>query len=210
MKNILSKAFIFSILLFVSSCEDGWDFSYPFVKTVSIENYNDTSAVFKGEIVYLGDEKIIDYGYALNNGDCEFFSHKNIKNEEGEFEMYLSSVLRKGKSINIGAYAKTNDETIFGKFITYECTENVMLEIVSITPVSGDVNTVRTMVVKNLVEYYAWYVRVDNSFNKAEVTFMAPNTFEIKLHVDLEPGSHTVSISNYGFAEYPGGIIVTE
>lgn len=210
MKNILSKAFIFSTLLFVMSCEDIWDYSYPLIKTVGLENYNDTSAVFRGEIEFLGNDKVVDFGYAVDFGNFRFFSYKDIKNETGKFEMYLSSILRKERTMRIAAYAKTNNETVFGQFINYKCTENVMPQIESITPISGDVNTVRTIVIKNFCEYYGYYAWVDGSSSNTKVTFIAPNKLEIKLNPNLEPGSHSIKIFNYGYSEYPGGIIVTE
>ena len=211
MKNILSIIFIYSVLLFVSSCEDPWDYSFPLVKTVSMENFNDTSAVFKGEIEFKGSEKIVDNGYVVYYlNQYYFFTNKNSKNEEGMFEMYISSILRKGLYINIAAYAKTNDETVLGKFITYTCTEDVLPEIESITPISGDVNTVRTMVVKNYHEFYATNITVDGSTIGITKTFIAPDTFEIKLPSDLAPGTHSVAIYNKGFAEFPIDIIVTK
>lgn len=211
MKNILSKTFLFSTLLLAISCKnDTWDYSYPLIKTVGVENFNDTSAVFRGKIELLGNDKIVDYGYVVDYVSLKFYSHKEIKNVTGMFEIYLSSILRKDKTIRIAAYAKTNNKTVVGQFIYYKCTENVMPEIESITPISGNVSTIRTIVIKNFCEFYERYVWIDGSPYNAQVTFIAPNKLEIKLNPNLEPGSHSIRISNYGSSEYPGGIIVTE
>ncbi len=210
MRDLLSKVFIFSILLLVFSC-DKWDYPYPLVKTVSVENYNDSTALLKGEITYLGDDEIIDYGYVQSYNGYNFFSCKDVKNEEGTFEININVGLRKGYSIRVAAYAKTSDQVVFGEFINYECVENVLLEIESITPISGDVNTERTIVLKNYYYVYPMYIYINGSYYQEDyMTFIPPNTFKFKMHSNVEPGIYDVQVFNLGAAEYPGGIVVTE
>jgi hypothetical protein len=210
-KKIFNLALVLAILISLSSCQDEWDYSYPFIKTVSVENYDDTSAVFTGEIVNLGNDEIQEYGYFLAFYGYEYFPYKENKNEEGKFEMFVSTSLRKGVTVKFGAYAKVNDKIILGNKIAYTCTENVMPEIVSISPISGDRNTTRTMVVKNLVEAFGYYLYFDGiQYAYTNLTIVGPNTIEFNISSShIEAGEYEVSLYNYGMAEYTEKITIT-
>jgi len=210
--KIYKIVFVLAIVALVSSCQEDWDFSYPYIKTVSVNNSNDTSAVFTGEIIKLGNDEIQEYGYVIDYYGLHYIKCENSKNEEGSFEIILSSILRKGNYIKIAAYAKTNSNMVVGDLISYRCVENVLPEIISITPISGDVNTVRTMVVKNYQEIYSHYTYflIGGSRYRADITKIGPNTFEIKLISSLPAGSYKVSLYNYGLAEYSEELVVTD
>jgi hypothetical protein len=210
-KKIFNLVLVLTILISISSCQDEWDYSYPFIKSISVENFNDTSALFTGEIVMLGNDDIQEYGYFFAYYNYMYFPCEK-KSEEGKFEMSISSILRSGSKIKLGSYAKVNNKIIRGNTISYVCTENVLPEIVSITPISGDKNTIRTIVIRNFYEEYKYYIYFDGiQYYSTGLTVTGTNTIELNLkYVNIDPGEYDVSIFNKGLAEYSEKIIITE
>ena len=203
----INKKIIFQLILVLAivSCQkDEWDYDFPYVKTISIENINDTSALFTGEIIHSGNEEIIDYGCNVNgvNVACS-----EIKNQEGIFNVTLSSHLRKNETIGIYAYAKTEKYTIYGKSIGYNCVEDIQLKIISIAPISGTADTPRTMKVENFIEGYNSYIKA-GSFSITSLNVLDPNTIEFKLS-HYPAGSYQITLFNEGGIVYPEELIVT-
>ena len=204
-KNIL----LFTLTVLVFSCQkDEWDYSFPYIKTIGVENVNDTSAVFTGEIVNLGNANITEYGCRIHYvGDIELLSDE-IGNKEGEFSIKLSSYLRKDKTLFLTAYAKTNEYTVLGEQISYKCIESVLPEIISITPISGTTDTKRTMVVENFVENYGYSIKVGDTYIYAK-SARSSNTIEFTLPYGFESGLYKVVLNNAGESEYSEELIVT-
>jgi len=212
MKNIkiFNLAFCLVSLVIFNSCQKEWDFPYPLISTIDIKPLNDTSAIFTGEIINLGSAEIIEYGYVIKSWTYSYFPYGKNDNTEGQFTMLVSSVLRPGVNIGIRAYAKTSKYTIMGNSITYNCTENVMPEIISIVPISANKTVQRTLTVKNFCEAYSYSITLNNGqYVISDKSVIDPNTIVINLPSNIEPGSYTVYFYNYGLTEYSEEIIVT-
>ena len=94
--------------------------------------------------------------------------------------------------------------------------ENVLPEVVSVTPYSAPQGTTRQITVNNFTDGYSTYVNVyndDNFFTLIRFNYIAPNILELDYDNgvnNITPGTYTVSVANGGLSVITKEIIVTE
>lgn len=199
---------IFFGILIIVSCQDDWDFNYPYIRTIDFKPNNDTSVIFSGEIQNLGNKEIIEYGYCHAN--YGLYYPINEPAAEGKFSVILSNILRKNTTLSLKVYAKTKDYTILGNTVNYYCNLEIKPQILSITPISGNKDITRTMVVKYFCKSYNYGIMLNNGqMVIRDLNVIEPNTIEFKLPTNIEPGSYTVLYYNLGQVVYSEPIIVT-
>lgn len=211
MKKDLKILLNIALVLFVSACDvDEWANDFPKVNTIDVTGYTDTSAMLVGEIEELGNNNIIEVGFMLEVDFKRYYIPiENYDFKRGKFKLIIGNYLRKDKTYSCSAYAKTNDYTVLGNSIEYNCTLNIFPEIVSIIPISANLTAKRTMVVKNFIEEEYYAIRVGNLYVYS-LSVVAPNTIEFILPITMQPGAYTVEFINDGRNIYSQELIITE
>lgn len=217
-KNVVGL-FIIIIVLGLCSCNNEWDYDYPFVKSNSLLENGDQGVLFTGEISKLGNEEIIEYGCAFHlslYGDFIYIPAKKVENEEGDFKVELGeNILRENQVYYFLAYAKTEDYIVFSeKRIEYECTFPFNAEIVSISPLLGTKEDKRVIKVKNLCIGCDNEIIIFNDLNEYIYKFAIIDDETIELDLTLLPwvlpGTYKIGIINGGYHEFDEEIVITE
>jgi IPT/TIG domain len=187
-------------LIILSSCKDEFeDISVPFVKTISASAYNDTSVQLTGEIIVSGGG-IVEYGFVWKHYASTTGGHSCSLSDRGdklgEYKIAISEGLRKNEYIWYQAYVKTDKYVNYGESLYFIPEVGEVPEITSITPQSGNVETLWTINGKKFSGSYSVIITVDGEYimdrdfvSGNEITFKLPKsdkytnggTFEVYL-----------------------------
>ncbi len=206
--NIYSFLIGISVIIIVSSCAKEWEHDYPKLKSISVEEYNDTSLIFTGEVECLGDDEVNEYGCCVVYGVQNFYPYSKNGIKEGKFKLIFSPPLRKDVNFISKTYAKIGNKVVFGDDIKFKCELEIYPEIISVTPISGTADTKRTVIVKNFINMGYYYIKLDQ-IPLYNLTVIDNNKIEFT-PTNISPGSYSVSISNIGIDTYDQQLIITE
>jgi hypothetical protein len=98
--------------------------NYPCINTLEVDSILESGAVFNGEVIQIGTQQITEYGFVWNDKIVPELSNSEkitFYNSIGTgcFSAFISTTLKKGKTYNVRAYAKTKDFTVYGKKVTF-------------------------------------------------------------------------------------------
>ncbi len=121
------------LMLVIASCSKDiiTPREYPRVKTLEVSNISKTGATFNAEIIYQGNQKIIEHGFVwmeykvlnevLQSPSLEY-SEKVVITQPittGVFNSEISNAFDAGTKYTIRAYARSNEYLVYGKFIFF-------------------------------------------------------------------------------------------
>lgn len=144
MKKYLLLAIISLIILHVSCKKEVLDSQeYPRIETHEISNIGSEGAIFNAEVLTLGSNPILEYGFLWDTIPhlAYTFSEKiEVKKtiHEGPFECFVNASLVKNKEYYVTAYVRTEDFIVIGKVRSFISNGSVPPNILSFSPQFGN------------------------------------------------------------------------
>jgi len=124
-KNITVALFLLMTIFLVTCSDDEiTPREYPRVKTLEVNNISASGARFNAEIIYPGNQKIVEYGFAWSENEYPNLntSDKRVLADEittGGFSAEISTTLYQDKAYYVRAYAKNGDYLVYGKQVEF-------------------------------------------------------------------------------------------
>ena len=169
--KLLSHSLI-ALVLF-SSCSKDEEFGkkeFPIIKTNPVSEINSTGITLSAELVNIGTDNILDYGYELyGNNDLIKVSLKDIGQSIENLTFRITTDLKAGKEYVCKAYIKTEYNLVYGNSVSFESQGSLATEILDYFPKTGPDGTTVTMLVRNL-GFYKPEVKVKVADKYAEIT----------------------------------------
>ncbi len=147
---VMNKQFLthFTILLLsitlICACidEELQDREFPRLISISVENIEDSSVTFSGEIFRMGTETIIDHGFLWNTYAMSTLEHSpevslGDRQKIGEFSATITGGMKKGVSYYVKAYALTESYLVFSPPVLFESKGSSAPVIDSFSPSEG-------------------------------------------------------------------------
>ena len=127
---------------------------YPYVLLTGITDIKSDGANFHANITNLGNQEIIDYGFAWEQGLTEPTIYSVIKSfgheaAIGEFAYRASADLEKGLTYSVRAYIKTNEVIVYSNILKFISQGGLPPEINSFYPDSGSAGKIIKIIGKN-------------------------------------------------------------
>ena len=189
---------------------------YPFVILSEVNNITSDGATFNANITNLGNQKILDYGFAWNDSTAKPTINSIIKSlgnnpSLGKFSYKVNSDLEKGKTFNVRAYIKTDKFIVYSNissFISEGCLPPV---ITKFYPDSGSAGRIITIIGKNFSSrlnnnkvYFGTNLANVVKANSDTLLVQSPNTSQsLSVKIELEVAKQKITTSSYFKLIYP-------
>ncbi len=145
MKNYIYILLVF--IFFISSCNDVviQPKEYPLVITKEVTNIDVNGVTFDAEILIKGTEKIIDFGYIVNNGVGNGKSVLKLSVfNSNKFKTRVLTDLKANVAYTCRAYVKTEKRLVYGNSVDFVALGSATPLISDFNPKSGyDGDTVK-------------------------------------------------------------------
>jgi hypothetical protein len=128
------KMFKFNLVLFtiivailsLTDCQKEQDLSrdFPRIRTLEVSDIDGTGALFNGEIIYIGNFDITEYGFVWTSDPTMIYLDSSKLPVSGtavvgKFGQRINSTLETGKVYLIRAYIKANGIMVYGQLKTF-------------------------------------------------------------------------------------------
>lgn len=117
----------------------------PVIHTDEITDITDSSVVFNGEIISIGKDEIIEYGFLWDKIEPRIeTANKAVMSNPattGSFSLLVNYNLFKDSVQYVRTYLKTNNLVVYGNQIRFTCNCGMPAEIYDFSPRKGYVNT---------------------------------------------------------------------
>lgn len=143
----MKKLFLFPVVLVLIFCvtcqkEVVESQEYPRVNTLEVSNITPEGAAFYADILSLGSNPIIEYGFLWDTiSDLAYTHSEKIEIKEtiskGKFDCVINTSLIKNKSYFVKAYVRTQDYTVLGEAVTFTSKGSIPPKINSFSPQSA-------------------------------------------------------------------------
>jgi len=143
----ISVLIVFITLFFLSNCDKKAEVlpnEYPFVIT-NTPIVNEEGAVFSADIINLGNQNIISYGFVWSKDDkptlsdyCKLFNSDATK---GIYTFNLKSGLIDGETYNLRAFVLTQQYEVYGNMVSFKSAGCLPPKIINFEPKYGQVGT---------------------------------------------------------------------
>lgn len=115
---------------------------YPRLKTLSVTNITETSAVFNAQILSLGNEPIIERGFLFGESPLMDMYNSEVvsatgPSHVGEFQMVVNRSMKKGTTYYVCGYLKTASILVYGDVEKFVSNGSNAPIITSISPTFG-------------------------------------------------------------------------
>jgi len=139
--NCMKNFSLLIVLLLLATCQKGDDFDKAEVRTSAYEVQGD-SLLLRGEIVSLGDSKVIEYGFLLDNTEQpDVFSARKIVcqylSETGSFSAMILNDFSTDSTFYLRSFIETSLDYIYGNELNFEGSGKYEASISDFTPRQG-------------------------------------------------------------------------
>ncbi len=114
------------LAIFINSCqkENLATRYFPRMNTLEVSDISVAGAIFHGVVISLGDDEIIDHGFAwgeYTRPDINSNESKSLgpRSTTGEYSVSISTSLQENVTYYVRAYAQTNQQVIYGKEVLF-------------------------------------------------------------------------------------------
>ncbi len=128
------------VLLFISACQNEAEIQprdYPFVITKDATKIDVEGVTFNAEILNIGTEKIVDYGFLWRNAGSEYTHSIKQENKLDEFTTRITNDLQKDEQYVYQAYIKTLDNLILSNQVVFQSKGSMPPVITDFYPKEG-------------------------------------------------------------------------
>jgi hypothetical protein len=184
------------VLLFISACQNEAEIQprdYPFVITKDATKIDVEGVTFNAEILNVGTEKIVDYGFLWRNAESEFTYSIKQQNKLDEFTTRITNDLQKDEQYIYQAYIKTSDNLILSNQIVFQSKGSMPPVITDFYPKEGFDRDLITIIGNNF-SYKATNNRVYVNNLPAEVIYSTIDSIVFRIPDSNFSGENAIKL----------------
>lgn len=200
----ISVVIVFIALFFLSNCDKKAEVlpnDYPFVLT-NMPIVNKEGAVFEADIINLGNQNIISYGFVWSKEDKPTISdnHKLFNNNatKGIYTLNLKGGLIAGETYNVRACILTQQYEVYGNIVSFRSLGCSPPKIINFEPKFGQVGTQVVIEGENFA-----LSKSENIVNFGHALSIVDSASENRLYVTISavsiPGLAQVTVKTSGY-----------
>jgi hypothetical protein len=187
---------LLAIMLFANACQKD-KFEIPVVHTGEVVEITPDGVIFHGKIIEQGNREITDHGFVWGlKSNPTFESDYKITMGsilEQLFKAEISAALQEGKQYHVRAFAKTENQIIYGRTVSFISLGSKLPVITQFQPESGIWGDTITLWVENLspnIEDFELFL----GSQKVQMLYYSEDSLQLSVPETMTDSVFTISI----------------